>query len=341
MKTDPLHQQMTRRQALGAAVHAVAAGTFTALWAKPDAAAEPASAQTDSVPKPQLTLGISTMGFSGFTTAELARELAAAGFHTIQLFLTQADSNFWRYNSRADVSALTPERCRAITQAYRAAGLRIHSLGVYTNLIHPDPAERAANLDYFEAMMEVGRCMGVRVFITEAGHFHDPTKPEPAVPWHFQDAVWAQTVATVRELARRAERFDATILLEPFYRGFLASAKRTRVFLQEVNSPRIRALLDPANLIEVNDLEEMFQQLSPWIDCLHAKDRKLHTDRGVPAGQGDLDYQQLVTLAARHTSHAPLILEYVGPKDYKDALAHLRRALRQAGLVERPTAPER
>jgi hypothetical protein len=28
----------------------------------------------------------------------------------------------------------------------------------------------------------------------------------------------------------------------------------------------------------------MFDQLGPWIDCLHAKDRKLHVDRGVPAG---------------------------------------------------------
>ena len=52
------------------------------------------------------------------------------------------------------------------------------------------------------------------------------------------------------------------------------------------SSPRIRALLDPANLLELNDLEEMFDQLESWIDCLHAKDRKLHVDRGVPAGQG-------------------------------------------------------
>lgn len=85
-----------------------------------------------------------------------------------------------------------------------------------------------------------------------------------------------------------ADEFDAKVLLEPFYRVFLATAKRVRLFLEEVNSPRIRALLDPANLIEVNDLEEMFHQLGPWIDCLHAKDRKLHTDLGVAAGQGDL-----------------------------------------------------
>ena len=92
-------------------------------------------------------------------------------------------------------------------------------------------------------------------------------------------------VATGQRIAELAERHKVTVLLEPFYRGFLASAKRTRLFLEAVNSPRVRALLDPANLLEVNDLEEMFQQLKPWIGCLHAKDRKLHVDHGVAAGK--------------------------------------------------------
>jgi sugar phosphate isomerase/epimerase len=141
-------------------------------------------------------------------------------------------------------------------------------------------------------------------------------------------------VATFRKLAETAGRYDATVLLEPFFRGFLATAKRTRVFLDEVKSPRIRALLDPANLLEVNDLPEMFDQLGPRIGCLHAKDRKLHVDRGVPAGQGDLDYDAFVRLAAARTPGAPLVLEYVGPKDWRDALAHVRAALKRAGIEE-------
>jgi sugar phosphate isomerase/epimerase len=324
--------KLNRRQAMlqvGQTSAACVLGTTLAtVWAQPSAApASPAGPR-------KLTIGIATLGFDKLTNDALAKELAATGFHTIQLFLSQTDSKFWKYNGRADVSSLTPDRCKAIAETYRGAGLNIHSIGVYANLIHPDPAERTANLDYFEAMMEIGRNMGVRTFISEAGHYQDPKKPEPAVPQHFQDAVWPQTIATVKALAARAEKFEAKVLLEPFYRGFFASAKRTRLFLEEVNSPRIRALLDPANLIEVNDLDEMFQQLGPWIDCLHAKDRKLHTDRGVGAGQGALDYPKLVTLAARHTPHAPLILEYVGPNDYKAALAHLRGALRQAGIGE-------
>lgn len=298
------------------------AGTITAA-AFGSAANSRATANAPSVP----IVGIATFQFGSYSNAQLAQELAAEGVQTVQLFLSQTDSNYWRYNGRSDLSDLTPDRCRRIADTYRSAGITIHSLGVYTNLIHPDPTERQANLAYFEGMMQVGAHMGVRTFVTEAGHYYNPEEPAPRVEYHYQEEVWREMVATGRELAKRAERHDATVLFEPYYRHFFASAKRTRVYLEEVDSPRLRALLDPANLLELNDLNEMFDQLGPWIECLHAKDRKLHVDRGVPAGQGDLDYHEFVRLAAERTPHAPLILEYVGPDNFKQALTHLRTVI--------------
>ncbi|MDO8544455.1 MAG: sugar phosphate isomerase/epimerase [Opitutaceae bacterium] len=314
---------LTRRQLL---THAVQATALGALGLPSATRSAPAVAPT------RLKIGIATLGFPKFTNAALAKELSGAGIRLIQLFLAQSDSNFWKYNGRSDVSGLTPGRCREIATVYRDAGIAIHSLGVYTNLIHPDAVERQSNLDYFAAMMDIGGHMGVHTFITEAGHHHDPKQPEPRIAHHFQDDVWIQMLTTARQLAALAEKRQASVLLEGFYRGFLASAKRLRMFLEEVNSPRLRALLDPANLIEVNDLEEMFQQLGPWIDCLHAKDRRVHVERGVPAGQGSIEYVKFVTLTARHTPAAPLVMEYVGPTDYRPALAHLRAALQKAGL---------
>jgi len=309
-------ERITRRDAIKAGA-AAAVGSLGAASALGESETQPPGAPV---------IGMATLGFGNHTNRRLAEELARSGIRVVQLFLNQSDSRYWKYNGRSDVSSMTAKRCEGIAAAYRSAGVSIHSLGVYTNLIHPDAAERAANLAYFEAMMKIGGAMGVRAFITEAGHYHDD-KPAGPVPHHFQEKVWKMMVGVGKELARLAERHQATVLFEPFFRGFLASAKRTRVFIEEVGSRRVRALLDPANLLEVNDLEEMFTQLGPYVDCLHAKDRKLHVDRGVPAGEGDLDYPKFVALAAKHTPRAPLILEYVGPKNYKQALAHLRQAM--------------
>ena len=60
----------------------------------------------------------------------------------------------------------------------------------------------------------------------------------------LQDDVWKMAVATVKEPAAAAEANNATVLLEPIYRSVLASAKRTRLFLEEVGSQRVRAQLD-------------------------------------------------------------------------------------------------
>ena len=278
-------------------------------------------------------IGVATTDFRDQTNQSLAEELKSQRVRRIQLFFTQKDSNYWKYGAYSDLNGMTPERAGEIASTYRAAGITIDALGVYATLIHPDPAERKAHLAYFEAMMKLGDHMGVRVFLSEMGHYAPPG-PTPAVSYDWQDEVWTTAVSTGKELARVAEANNATVLLEPIYRSLLASAKRTRLFLEEVGSPRVKAQLDPANLLEVNDLEEMFAQLKPWIGGIHAKDRKLHVTKGVAAGQGDLDYRKFVTLSAQHAPGIPLTVEYAGTDTYRQALDHLRAALREAGLRE-------
>jgi sugar phosphate isomerase/epimerase len=285
-------------------------------------------AQNTSIP-----VGVATTNFSDQTNASLAEELKSQNVRVIQLFFTQKDSNYWRYGQRSDLVGMTPDRAKDIAGIYRAAGISIQALGVYATLIHPDAAERQAHLAYFEAMMKLGSHMGVRNFLSEMGHYQ-PEGPAPRIAYDWQDEVWKRAVATGKELARIAEANDATVLLESIHYSVLASAKRTRLFIEEVGSPRVRVQLDPANLLEVNDLEEMFQQLKPYIGGIHAKDRKLHVTAGVAAGQGDLDYKKFVTLSARYAPGIPLIVEYAGTKNYRQALAYLRDAIRQAGLKE-------
>ncbi len=284
-------------------------------------------------PAAAVPVGVATTDFRDHTNQSLAAELRSQGVRRIQLFFTQRDSNYWRYGARSDLRGMTPERAREIAAVYREAGVAIDALGVYGTLVHPDAADRKATLAYFEAMMQLGRHMGVTVFLSEMGHYR-PSGPAPAISYDWQDEVWTTAVATGKELARVAEANGATVLLEPIYRSLLASAKRTRVYLEDVASTRVKALLDPANLLEVNDLEEMFAQLKPWIASIHAKDRKLHVTQGVAAGQGDLDYDRFVRLAAQHAPGVPLVVEYAGTATYRQALEHLRAALRRAGLRE-------
>ena len=88
--------QFTRREALkaGAAV-------------LPLAAASRAFSKQGADEKAGVVIGMATTGFRTFTNRKLAEELAKRNVRTIQLFLTQSDSNYWRYNNRNDLSDLT------------------------------------------------------------------------------------------------------------------------------------------------------------------------------------------------------------------------------------------
>ncbi|HEO69884.1 MAG TPA: sugar phosphate isomerase/epimerase, partial [Candidatus Hydrogenedentes bacterium] len=201
-------------------------------------ASAPSAVSEATALKPPI-VGISTLGFGDYSNEQLARELATQGIRVVQLFLSQSDSRYWKYNGRSDLSDLSHERCAAIAHAYRSQGVSIHSIGVYTNLIHPEDGERDANLAYFDSMIKVGKAMGVHTLVTEAGHY-EPAELPSGVPYYLQESVWHRMVETGKRLADLAETHEATVLLEPFYRGFLTSAKRTRLFVENIGSPRIR-----------------------------------------------------------------------------------------------------
>ena len=273
-----------------------------------------------------MKLGLATNGFNSLTNDEMAQLAADARLDCVQLFLCQKDSNFWRYNGRADLSKLTTAECRRIADAYRSRGIGVPSVGVYTNLIDPDPAEREKNIRYFADMMRVANDMGIRILATECGSIIVPGKGRD-LSASLSEEGYPRLVESTRKLADLAEKHDVVIVFEPYFQDLLGSATATRYFLEEIDHPRVRAQLDPANLLSHNTLEEMFAALGPYIAALHAKDRKLHVTPGVPAGQGDVDYWRFIALARQHCPHLPLIVEYVNPDTYKATFAHLRSYL--------------
>jgi sugar phosphate isomerase/epimerase len=275
---------------------------------------------------PPMKFGLVTNGFDTLTNDQMAQLAADAKVDCVQLFFTQKDSNYWRYNQPVDVSAVTDAECRRIAQAYRSRGLEIQALGVYANLIEPDPAAREKNFQYFAEMGRIANTMQIRMLLTECGSIIVPGKGRD-LSASLDERAWPRLVEMTRRLIPVAEQYDVTIAFESFFLDLLGSATAARYFLEEIKHPRVRALLDPANLLPHNTLEEMFNALGPYIAALHAKDRKLHVTQGVAAGQGDLDYRKYLALARQHCPSLPLVLEYVSPKTYQAALAHVRSFL--------------
>ncbi|NOZ21978.1 MAG: sugar phosphate isomerase/epimerase [Planctomycetes bacterium] len=265
-----------------------------------------------------MKIGLATLGFGDLTNEEMAALAAEENLDCVQLFLAQKDSKYFAYNKRADVTGLTTDECKRIADAYRSKGIDIPSIGVYTNLIEPDDDERQENINYFTEMMRVATDMGISMLATECG------KVQNDLGASLADEAYPRLVESTKKLIEQAEKYGVTIVFEPFFHDLLATAKGVCDFIEEINHPRVRVQLDPANLLPHNSLDEMFNALVPYVKALHAKDRKLHITPGVPAGEGDLDYAKFVALCRQYCPDIPLVIEYVNPSNYKQALEHLR-----------------
>lgn len=267
-----------------------------------------------------ISIGVVSRSFPSLTNAEVASFLAANGFTSTELCFKNVDADYWVYNGRSDLSAMTNERSASIVETYRRAGIDVPVLGVFTNLIEPDDDERAANLAYFERMMEIAAHNGIPIVATECG-FRPGARGINADSY---EADFARLVDSFRRLCDLAERHDLVVALEPCVLDVVPSAKRARDFVLQVGSPRAQILLDPANLIANSSEDDMFAYLAPHLAYLHGKDRRVNDAKGRIVGDGEIDWVRFLALYHEHAEGKPFILEYVNMDNVLMVRDHVR-----------------
>jgi len=119
--------------------------------------------------------------------------------------------------------------------------------------------------------------------------------------WRFHSenasaASWATLVESMEGALLAAEEFEVELGIEPELANVVSSAALARRLIEEMRSPRLRVVLDAANLFEVESLHRQREIVAAGVELLadrialaHAKDR---TSDGqfTTAGKGVLDY---------------------------------------------------
>ena len=259
-----------------------------------------------------MDVGVVTRSFPTLTNRQTAELLAENGFRWTELCFSQIDSRYWIYNGRSDLTDMSDERSRGIVAEYTSRGVIVTSIGVYTNLLEPDEQELASNLEYFERLMQIASLNDIPYVATECGFIPG----QRGIQQSTYESDFLRLVETLRRLAKKAEEYDAHVALEPCVLDVVPSAKRAADFITQVGSPRVKIVLDPANLIANSSEEDMFCYLADHIAYFHGKDRKVNDARGRLLGDGDIDWTRFLSLYHRQTEGVPFILEYVGPENY-------------------------
>ncbi|MBS3179980.1 MULTISPECIES: sugar phosphate isomerase/epimerase family protein [unclassified Pseudoclavibacter] len=298
--------------------------------------------------------------FSGYfpydlkTTAQKAREL---GFNTVQLDLHFKDLDL-------TAGQITKEKAKLVADTFRDNNLPISAISGYTNIVHPDPEHRRANVDYLKEIIRNARSFGTPYVISESGTFN-PDSEWDSDPHNKTEDAYEQVRDVLAELAQEAYDHGSIFLLETYVNNVIGSVRETVRVFNDIRSPGIELLMDPTNYFDASNIDdqagvlnEVFDTLADKVRVAHAKDVKRagddksekhadigdddalasHTFRGVgeielpAAGLGSLDYELYLQRLAERNPNAPLIIEHLDESDIPRAKKFIDDILRKYSI---------
>lgn len=277
-----------------------------------------------------MQLGIFAKTFHGSDPITVLTAARQAGFSGVQYNMACSG-----LPSMPD--AIEPEVARSIDSAARISGVSIVALSGTYNMIHPDLEVRELGHKRLEVLASQCAAMGTRL-ITLCTGTRNQDDQWRAHPDNESAEAWADLTAAMERAIDIAEQFDVSLGIEPELANVINSAVRARRLIDEMQSPRLKIVMDPANLFERVPLGVQRELVSSAIDLLadrivmgHAKDRAVDGSF-IAAGRGILDYVHYLSCLQRIGFDGPLVTHGLNAVEAPAISRFLRRVLEEAGV---------
>ncbi len=220
-----------------------------------------------------------------------------------------------------------------------AAGERRIAIGALSgtfNMIHPNVRLRREGLRKLEILARACARLGTRV-VTLCTGTRDPENMWRGHADNGSPEAWRDLRVSLTKALTLANKHDLTLGIEPETSNVIDSAGKARRLLDEMKSPRLKIIIDPANLFHPGDLPRQREILEGAFDLLggdlvlaHAKE--LATDghsAGLALGAGVLDWDLYLALLRRVNFGGPLILHGFEEADAAASVRFLRDKMAQ------------
>jgi sugar phosphate isomerase/epimerase len=242
------------------------------------------------------------------------------------------------------VSLDDPERIRAIHDAFARHDVMLAEIGVWNNMLHPDPGQRIVNVEANVQTLALGDELGVVCCVNIAGSFNPELWDGPH-PRNLSDEAFELTVENVRRIIDAVKPKRTHYCLETMPWVIPDSVDSYLSLIEAIDRPMFGVHLDPVNMINsparyydnAGFLRDCFSRLGPWIVSCHAKDIQMrdqltvHLDEARP-GLGVLDYQVYLRELSRLPGDVPLLLEHLPQEEYPAAREYVVGVVEQIGL---------
>ena len=274
-----------------------------------------------------MQLGIFAKTFSRPTLGETLDAVAGHGLYCIQF-------NFACVGLPTLPENIAPEVLTAIRRELAARQIVIAAVSGTFNLIHPDIEQRCDGLRRLPVLAAACARLGAPI-ITLCTGTRDPTDMWRRHADNDSPSAWRDLLTSLGEALLVAEAHGVTLGIEPETANVVNSARKCRRLLDELKSPRLKVVMDAANLFHPGDLprsgeilDEAFDLLGPDIVLAHAKE--LNPDMlpdGRGAGRGVLDWQHYLSRLRREKFAGAVILHGLNEDEVPASVAFLQGKL--------------
>lgn len=282
-----------------------------------------------------MQIGIFAKTFSRDSLAATLDAVTGAGLHHVQFNLSCA--------GLSPLPESMPEGLpKTIRLAHESRKISMAAVSGTFNMAHPNPDVRKEGLRCFRVLAAACKPMGTEL-ITLCTGSRDPENMWRKHPENTSEAAWNDMRTCVAKAIEVAEAHDLFLGVEPEVSNIVDSAKKARQLLDEIRSPRLRIVMDGANLFHDGELSRMqdvlseaFELLGSDIALAHAKDLTRDGAAGdAAAGTGLLDYDAYIRLLRRVGYTGPLILHGLTEAQVPESVAFLRAALQRGDLARK------
>jgi sugar phosphate isomerase/epimerase len=279
-------------------------------------------------------LGIFAKTFVRPTLEEILDAIAAHG-------LTHVQFNMACIGLPTLPEAIDLDLCDRIAAAFQARGLTMAAVSGTYNMINPDQCRRSAESNRLKQLAEACGRLGTRV-ITLCTGTRDPADMWRRHPENDSASAWQDLTEAIDRVLRQTDATSVGLAFEPELANVVDSADKARKLLDCFGSPRLKVVIDPANLFPAGSLprmreiiDEAFELLGDDIVLAHAKDLTHDGEAGhSAAGKGVLDYDHYLRCLKKIGYDGPLIMHGLAEDEVAASGNFLREKLGRASATK-------
>ena len=202
------------------------------------------------------------------------------------------------------------------------------------NMIHPDAKLRRDGLRKLGVIAAACAPLGANL-VTLCTGTRDPEDMWRQHPDNDSPEAWHDLTVSMTKALTIADKHDITLGIEPETGNVVSSALHARRLLDEMKSPRLKIVMDAANLFHPGDLPRMEEILDEAFDMLggdivlaHAKELGVGGRAGgLRLGTGVLDWDRYLSLLCRAKFGGPLIMHGFEERDVTASVKFMRENL--------------